>query len=428
MWTFERPALTILRARLKEPPTDVLVLAGPRRVGKTYAALTEGVCDRVVAADGNGDDDHDDDGRAAADMASARDHRWLTRVWKQARVAAAGHADKHGSNRQPYVLAIDEIHKIKHWSSTIKGLRDEDEAGTGRAPFHVVLLGSSPALMLRGLRESLVGRFEVISMPHWSYGEMEAAFDVSLDEFVFFGGYPNLRWQEDEQRWRDRVLSSIIEPSIGKDLFDLANIQKPVLLRQLFQVACRQSSKILAYNKLLGDLDGGNTTTLTGYMQIFADAQLVRSLYQFTDGDLRKRASRPKFSVFNNALMSAQGGYTFAEARADRTHWGALVESAVGAHLLATAGPGAEVSYWRVADDEVDFVVSTGRRLWAIEVKAGRSRSRSGLRAFQRAYPRADLIEVSGDGDAHSLGDDVRRLRLDEALRHPFTAWSERWT
>lgn len=78
------------------------------------------------------------------------------------------------------MLVLDEIQKISGWSDTVKGLWDADRASG--CPLHVVILGSSPLLMQRGLNETLAGRFEPIRFTHWSYAEMSEAFGLGVDQ------------------------------------------------------------------------------------------------------------------------------------------------------------------------------------------------------------------------------------------------------
>jgi predicted AAA+ superfamily ATPase len=54
----------------------------------------------------------------------------------------------------------------------------------------VVLLGSAPLLIAQGMKESLAGRFELLHLPHWSFSEMRSAFGFSLEQYLYFGGYP----------------------------------------------------------------------------------------------------------------------------------------------------------------------------------------------------------------------------------------------
>lgn len=266
----------------------------------------------------------------------------------------------------------------------------------------VVLLGSSPLPVRRRLEESLAGRFEVLSATHWSYTECRTAFGWNLETYVFFGGYPGAApLIHDFARWRSYILDSLIETTVSRDVLSLGRVDKPALLRQLFYLACDYSGQVVAYSKLLGQLhDAGNTTTLAHYLELLADAWLVIGLPKFSGAAVRKRGSSPKLLVLNTALMSAVRGLPLETVRGDREYWGRLVETAVGAHVMAAAASGAQkVFYWRDKGLEVNYVVEAPSGLTAVEVKSGRPREgdRRGLDAFAlRFEPR--VVQLVGEG------------------------------
>ena len=274
----------------------------------------------------------------------------------------------------------------------------------------MVLIGSAPLLMKSGMDESLAGRFETIRFEHWSYLEMAEAFGFSLDQYVYFGGSPGAAaFVSDLGRWNGYVRSALIEPSIERDVLQMQRVDKPALLPQLFEFGYRCSGQILSYNKMLGHLqDAGNTTTLTRYLHLLSQAGLLAGLHNHTGSPVSVRASTPKLNVLDTAFMAAVCGYSFEEARADRSHWGRMVESAVGAHLVNTASSNTAVKYWRHRNNEVDFVLHRGPNLVGIEVKSGITAPRyQAISAFrQRFNPRSVLI----------VGADVT---LDEFLSQP---------
>lgn len=279
-----------------------------------------------------------------------------------------------------------------------------------------MLLGSAPLLVQQGLTESLAGRFEVVHLPHWSLAEMRAAFGFSLDQYVLFGGYPGAAPLVGEpERWRRYILDALVETTIARDVLLLTRVDKPALLRRLFELGCRYSGQVLSYTKMLGQLhDAGNTTTLAHYLDLLGAAGLLTGLPKYSGSALRRRGSSPKLQVLNTALMSAQGGVRLEAARADRDIWGRLVESAVGAHLAnaATAGR-CEVFYWREGNREVDFVVRAGRAVTAIEVKSGRScDTHPGLAVFADRFRPARKLLVGGDG-----------IPVEEFLLEPVAHW-----
>ncbi len=266
----------------------------------------------------------------------------------------------------------------------------------------VVLLGSSPLRVEKGLSESLAGRFEVLHLPHWTFSEMRDAFGWSVDRYLYFGGYPGAApLAREPKRWSRYVLDALVEPTISRDVLLLSRVDKPALLRRLFELGTRYSGQMLSYTKMLGQLvDSGNTTTLAHYLDLLAAAGMLVGIPKYAGEVIRQRASSPKLQVFNTALLSAVSGLSPRAARADGETWGRLVESAVGAHLVNAAAAGeCEVFYWRDRNVEVDFVVKRGRALTAVEVKSGRRREvPQGLIDFEKQFRPQRVLLVGGDG------------------------------
>lgn len=413
---FERQKTAILRQRLGEIPRFMIVVSGPRQIGKTTMVrqALSGMSSSFIAADNVQSVDEDIFSSSALTQAipgSAPTAEWLVRHWEYARSRALSLEDG-----QYHVLAIDEVQKIPRWSEVVKGLWDRDRSEN--LPLHIVLLGSSPWLMQKGLSESLAGRYEPIPMTHWSYEEMQDAFDFSLDEYIYFGGYPgSASLIREESRWRQYVRGALIDPNIEKDILQMTRVDKPALLKALFELGCgAYSGQIIAYDKLRGQLaDAGNTTTLAHYLDLLSQAGLITGLSKFAMQEFRKRASSPKLNVHNTALVSALAGYSFAEAKNDRSFWGRQVESAVGAHLINTASDNCKVQYWRESPNEVDFVLTDGRKLLAVEVKSGAKFSApKGLAAFTGKFKHASALIV---GEGHTS--------LVEFLSHPADYWLE---
>ena len=393
---FQRRYATTLHGRLVEARRFLQVVAGPRQVGKTtlvQQVLADATLPSVYVS---------------ADEPALRDNAWLAAQWERARLLV-GEGGKRGA-----VLALDEIQKIPGWSEAVKRLWDEDTRA--RRPLKVVLLGSAPLLMQQGLTESLAGRFEVLRLPHWSLTEMREAFGVSAEQFLYFGGYPGAApLIEDPPRWRRYLLDALVETTIARDVLLLTRVDKPALLRRLFELGCRYSGQVLSYSKMLGQLhEAGNTTTLAHYLDLLSGAGMVTGLPKYAGKAVRQRASSPKLQVLNTALVTALSGLSLEEARADREFWGRLTESAVGAHLANAAASGVcELFYWRELNREVDFVVRSGRTIVALEVKSGRSPDAlPGLAAFSEAFSPKRTLLVGGDG-----------IPVEEFLSRPVEDW-----
>jgi hypothetical protein len=245
---------------------------------------------------------------------------------------------------------------------------------------------------------------------------MRAAFGWSLEQYLYFGGYPGAApLVGDPARWSRYIADSLIETSIARDVLLLTRVDKPALLRRLFELACRYSGQILSYTKMLGQLqDAGNTTTLAHYLDLLAGAGMVCGLPKYAGDAARSRGSSPKLQVLNTALMTVTAGVSPEEAHADREFRGRLIESAVGAHLANAAAAGeCELFYWRDRGQEVDFVVKTHSRLTAIEVKSGRApQAHPGTTAFAAAFKVRRTLLVGGDG-----------ISVEEFLKQSVSEW-----
>ncbi len=362
------------------------ILSGPRQVGKTTIA-------KQAIATFAGQSHY-----ASADQPSAPDANWIVQQWETGRRLR---------RTAPALLVLDEIHKIARWSETVKMLWDEDSFHNKTDhDLHVVMLGSSQFLMQAGTTESLTGRFELIRTPHWSYEEMRAAFGWTVEQYILFGGYPGAATIiDDQERWRTYMLNTIVEPTLSKDVLQITRIDKPALLRRLFTLGCRYSGQILSYQKMVGQLqDAGNTTTLSHYLNLLEGAWMITGLDKYAGDYARSRASSPKLQALDTSFISAQSerplnNLVMHGSLPDPDWWGRLVESAIGAHLYNYKAPGVQLQYWRERNQEVDFVLSNGSRLVAIEVKSGRTTgSLSGLNKFVAMFPNAKPLVVGPSG------------------------------
>ena len=348
---YKRVQYQTITKRLKEPRHFLQVVLGPRQVGKT-TVIKQVVNDLNLPYQ-----------IYSADSIPATQTSWISDCWNTARVQ----------------MRVDTFNDIN---------------------MKVVLLGSSRVLLEKGLSDSMMGRFEEIRMTHWSYPEMRDAFNMSLEQYLYFGGYPGAAFLiEDEERWGQYINGAIIDATINKDILYDSPISKPALLRQTFELGTSYSGEIVSLTKMVGALqDAGNTTTLAGYLNLLGDSGLLTGLQKFAMDKSRQRASAPKFQVFNNALKTVYNDLTFKEAILNRKEWGRIFESAIGAHIVSNAFTGNyEVFYWREKDKEVDYILKKKNRIVAIEVKSNSEMYNAGLEEIRKMYqPYASFVVGEG--------------------------------
>ena len=392
---YKRAEYQIIKSRIEEPRKFIQVVMGPRQVGKSTVVkqiLKELEMPYQFYS---------------ADNVPATNSAWVSNCW------AAVRGLKESRGWDSVLLVIDEIQKIYNWSEVVKKEWDEDTFYDRN--IKVLLLGSSRVLLEKGLSESLGGRFEEIRMTHWSYSEMRDGFGFTLDQYLFYGGYPGAASLiGDEERYRQYIQSAIVEATINKDILMDRPIGKPALLRQTFELGAAYSGQLLSLTKMLGALqDAGNTTTLAGYVQLLDESGMLTGLQKYSIDTARRRSSIPKFQVYNNALKTIYNPKSFEQTILDRKLWGHLFESGIGAYIVSQAFVHRfEVFYWRERNDEVDFVLRKKGAVVAIEVKSNAEKCTAGLEAFKKMFnPQTALIV--GDGGmsaADFLSMDIRSL------------------
>lgn len=374
---FSRNHLKTLVNRVSEKRKFIQVIIGPRQVGKTTMATQ--FLKRY---------------KFPYVYLSADNISYAKNIWIEEQVEAVRIKLKQNRAKE-FLVVIDEIQKVPNWSESIKKIWDNDTINKNNIKF--IILGSSTLLLQKGLSESLAGRFEIIYMNHWSFSEMNTAFGWNEEKYCWFGGYPgSASIIKDELRWKNYILSSIIDSTISRDVLMLTRIDKPVLMKRLFELGCHFSGQVLSFTKMLGQLqDAGNTVTLHHYLNLLDNAGMLKGLEKYFLGIIKQKSSSPKFQVHNTALISSQSNESFKEIKNSPPKWGRMIESAIGSHLLNNSLPNNyKVYYWREGDYEVDFVITKGNKTIALEIKSNVAKNLKGTNHFVNKFSPSKTILI----------------------------------
>jgi len=361
----------------------IQVILGPRQVGKTTGV-------KQLLSEWHGPSLF-----VSADEQATPDENWLRFQWERAKNRGKG-----------TLFVVDEIQKVQDWSRIVKVLFDKDRMD---AAIKVVLLGSASLKIQKGLTESLMGRYETTYVPHWTFQECKDCFGWTFRTYVLHGGYPaSAALITDPKRWKKFIRDAIITPVITQDLLEIADVYKPALFRQCFELAMSLPAQEISLQKLLGQLqENGNVSTIKHYLELFEGAFLLRTLQKYSGSIVTKRRSSPKILPLNTALV--QGLRDVGLGEDDPDWYGRLFECVVGTKLTTFEGV---LYYWREGDYEVDFVLDTGNRLIAIEAKSGRRAHLKGLMKFRAYYPHAEVVVIDSDNiEAFLETEDVARLK-----------------
>lgn len=353
-----------LQDRIDQNNSLVQVLIGPRQVGKTTSVL------KLI-------EDHYKN-RAfyvSADKIFNSDSAWLTEQWNEA-------------HQQKKILIVDEIQKCENWAEVIKRLFDENKKR--KIKIQCVLLGSSSLEIHKGLTESLTGRFQLTQAFHWNFHESKEGYGLNFEDFLKFGGYPGSYPFKETSDWPDYVKNSIVATVIEKDILQYQNVKSPALFRQAFEILIGYPAQEISYTKLLGQIqDRGNVELIKNYIHLYEGAYLIKALEKYSAKKIKTKSSSPKILPLAPCFyqLTILGDY-------DADERGRAFELVVGAQLMRT---GHSLYYWREGNLEVDFILQRGKIVWAIEVKSNRSRSKKGLEAFQKKFPKSCPVLITYD-------------------------------
>ena len=396
---YRRAQLSILETRMAEPRRTIQVIMGPRQVGKStmisqFVELTSIPCSLF-----------------SADSVGKTNTEWISEKWHETRIRMML------NNEPEHLLIIDEIQKIAGWSEIVKKEWDLDTRE--KRNLKVILLGSSRLLIQKGLEESLTGRFETLKMGYWEWNEMRDAFGISMEQFIYFGGFPGLApYINDEDRWRRIMEDAIISPILNHDILDIEEIRNPSLLRQVFETGSIYSAQELSLTKMQGVVNSGTVPTISSYLKILDETMLIKPIQKYDNSAIKTKNSIPKMQAYNNAFRNCYCQHTFEEALLNKTEWGRQVESAVGAYLAGRAVlDGFQLLYWRdEKKNECDYVLKKGERLIAIEVKSGHAGNIDGYLAFRKKFEK-DIVNSFIVGPEGLPVEDFFRINIPSLFR-----------
>jgi len=356
-----------LMERLREPaPGRMQLVTGPRQVGKTtlLAQLQQAWGEQGLYC--------------TADAPEAALSGWWEGQWQEAyRRARQGKA----------ILLIDEIQYLPNWSRLLKF--QIDQVYREHTPLQVVVTGSSSLKLGAGARETMAGRFERLLLTHWPARDLARAFGLSREEavstIVRFGSFPGaIPYRDDLIRWRTYVRDSIVDPAIGRDLFQLELVRKPALLRQIFAICAGHPAEVVSLNKIAGELnEAGAIQTIAHYLELLNEAYLITTVHRYAKNEIRKRAAPSKIVPLSNAFLAARIVNDPPTKDSDPALWGRWVENACLAHAINCQQ---SLCYWREEPYEVDGIIDGTWGRWAVEIKTGAytPRDLQGLLEFTR--------------------------------------------
>lgn len=305
-----------------------------------------------------------------------------------ATVLDAARSDPVGFVRGLDRAIIDEVQRAPGLMLALKESVDAD-----RRPGRFLLTGSADLMMLPRVADSLAGRMEVMRLFPLAQCEIrgvnsgflsaafagevphvaEAMVGHDLVTAVLAGGYPEALTRRSWMRRQDWY-AGYVDAIVQRDVRDVAQVDQLQQMPKLLRVLGEHSGQLVNYSGIGASL-GMNHVTTQKYVGVFESLFLVRTLPPWHDNQLKRLTKTPKLHFLDAGLLAALRDLTPDRLRADRTPFGALLETFVLAELqkLASWADGRfEFSHFRDKEqNEVDIIIEDRRgRVVGIEVKA----------------------------------------------------------
>jgi predicted AAA+ superfamily ATPase len=322
----------------------VVVLLGPRQVGKTTLAIE--VSHRVKKKASYLDLESDSDFNKLAD------------------------AEAYLKRFSDELLVIDEVQRKPDLFRIIRGIVDARKR-KGEKAGHFLLLGSSSRELLQKSSESLAGRIRYLELTPFTTSELYQAegdpFD--LEKKWLRGGFPDsylASSNQDSWLWRSDFISTYMErdlPSMG------VNIAPPILKR-FWKMLAHYNGNQINHSELGRSLVLSHTT-IKSHLDVLTDFYMVRQLSPWS-GNIKKRLVKtPKIYLRDSGILHSLLGLSNIEAILSHPAMGASWEGFVIESILNILNNQWTYSYYRTATQiEIDLVLQTPQQeVWAIEIK-----------------------------------------------------------
>jgi hypothetical protein len=321
------------QVKLRQEGSGVVkVIAGPRRVGKSFYAIH-----RLLGLGNVGYVNFDDER-----LEELTDYDQLL-------------AAVDSVYNSPKVLLLDEIQNLPKWELFANRL--------ARQGYNLFITGSNAHLLSRELATHLTGRHTSIVLFPFSFKEYLQAVShgeltgsekrQKLEEYVERGGYPEplvkgLDWKE--------YLSTLFDSIIYKDILRRYKIRNTQGLSDLAQYLLSNTAREFSYNSLARVGKCKSVHTVQRYVGYLQEAYLFFALSRFSYKVREHSGENKKIYCIDNGLISAKAFQPTPDL-------GRSYENAVAVHLKRQEAEGGfRVYYWKNAQgEEVDFVVYRNR-------------------------------------------------------------------
>lgn len=366
----QRALLPQVEQRMK--PQKVMMIFGPRRVGKTF--LLKQIVQRF---DGkslvlNGEDA---DSVAMLEPVSIANYRHVL----------------EGVD----LLAIDEAQHVPDIGKKLKLIVDEIPG------IRVIASGSSSFDLKNQAGEPLVGRgtqFILLPFSQREIATVESPIESmrNLETRLLYGSCPEVVASESFAEKKE-YLGDIVESYLLKDILAVDGVKNSAKMRDLLRLVAYQMGNELSYEEI-GKQLGISKNTVERYLDLLQKVFVLYRLGGYSKNLRKEVAKSSKWYFLDNGVRNAViRNFEPYQLRSDDER-GALWENYIITERMKrnhNERLGLEYYFWRTYDrQEIDLIETGSGVMNAFEMKSGK-KTPSAPKAFANAYPQAQFAAVN---------------------------------
>lgn len=293
---------------------------------------------------------------------------------------------------QNKTIVIDEAQRIKDIGLKMKIITDQ------MSDIQLVATGSSSFELANLVNEPLTGRKWEYQMFPLSFGEMVQHHGLQnelrlLPQRLVYGYYPEVVTSEGYEK---KILKSLSDSYLYKDLLSLGSIKKPEKLVLLLQALAYQVGSQVSYNEIANTICLDSKTVET-YIQLLEKSYVIFRLQSFSRNGRNELKNSRKIYFYDNGIRNALiSNFSPVEIRTDM---GALWENFVISERIKKIeyqGIWCNKYFWRTKEQkEIDYIEEQDGKLSTYEFKYNERKKTKIPTSFASAYPSAEFDVIS---------------------------------
>ncbi len=308
-------------------------------------------------------------------------------------------------DRLKSLVIFDELHKMKHWKSWIKGIYDKE----GLLP-SILVTGSARLDTYRKVGDSLAGRFFQFRLHPLDLKEIRMFLEpddleAELDKLLLLGGFPE-PFLHGNRRFYNRWKQSHLNIILKHDLIDLENVQQITQVETLIQLLRQRVGSPVSYASLARDLQCSDKS-VKKWLTILENMYVIFKVPPFHKNIARAIQKAPKFYFYDTGQVLGEQGIKLENAAA------CAIQKEL--HFLEDClGESGKLYYVKNKDGkEIDFCITKDNTpVLLLEVKWNNASLSPNFEIFKKFFSDVKMIQICRTLDREKTfpgGAEIRR-------------------